>query len=61
VAGELVSPEKMEGITAFFRDMNAPVEFYLHPALNKELAKKAAVEIEVRQNGASRTDGYEYF
>jgi hypothetical protein len=51
VAGELVPPEKMEGISAFFREMNAPVEFYLHPALDEELAKKAAIDIEVRQSG----------
>lgn len=58
VGGALVSPEEMEGVTAFFRHINSPVEFYLHPALDKALAKKAAVDIEVRQNDTNQIGAF---
>lgn len=38
----------MEGVSAFFRDLSRPVEIYLHPSLDHELARKAAIDIEVR-------------
>lgn len=47
VAGALIPPAEMDGVSTVFRDLSRPVEIFLHPALNQQVSQKAAIDIEV--------------
>lgn len=50
VAGELVPPNEMGGVTPLFRDLSRPVEIFLHLSLAPEVYRKTKIDIEVSRS-----------
>ena len=49
IAGKIIDPKEMDGARMVFKYGGMPVEIWLHPTLDQNVARDLAIEIEVCQ------------